>query len=233
MKSLYGTILAAAVAASCAVLAAGNGRPEELAECPVSANMRGHENTEWSIYYGYHLTDQNRHLPRVLLVGDSICNGYQAGVARALEGKMNVSYWISSYCVTSPGYLKRLELCLDEAKYDVVHFNNGLHSLGTSPDDWAKSLEAALRLIREKQPSARIVWATSTPLKDPGRTAKARALNAAAADVVKRLGGIATDDLFALLDPLDREQNWSDTYHHKPPVRAQEAEQVAASVLTH
>ena len=229
MRRELETILAAV--ATCAAVAAGNGRPEESVECPVSANMRGHENTEWSIYYGYHLTDQNRHLPRVLLVGDSICNGYQRGVAQILEGKMNVSYWVSSYCVTSPGYLKRLELCLDEAKYDVVHFNNGLHSLGTPTDDWAKGLEAALRLIREKQPSARIVWTTSTPLKDAKRTEKARALNAAAADVVKRLGGIATDDLFALLDPLDREQNWSDTYHHKAPVCKKEAEQVAASVM--
>ena len=231
MRLRFGTIVAAAMAASCTAWAAGNGRPEETVKCPVSANVRGHENTEWSTYYGYHLTDKDRGLPRVLLVGDSICNGYQAGVARILAGKMNVSYWISSYCVTSPGYLKRLELCLDEAKYDVVHFNNGLHSLGTPTDDWAKGLEAALKLIREKQPSARIVWATSTPLKDARKTAKARELNAAAADVVKRLGNIATDDLFALLDPLDREQNWSDTYHHKPPVRQKEAEQVAASVM--
>ena len=231
MTARIGTILVAAVAATSMATAAGNGRPEESVECPVSANMRGHENTEWSIYYGYHLTDQNRHLPRVLLVGDSICNGYQRGVAQILEGKMNVSYWVSSYCVTSPGYLKRLALCLDEAKYDVVHFNNGLHSLGTPTDDWAKGLEAALRLIREKQPSARIIWTTSTPLKDAKRTEKARSLNAAAEDVVKRLGGIATDDLFALLDPLDREQNWSDTYHHKAPVRKKEAEQVAASVM--
>ena len=85
--------------------------------------------------------------------------------------------------------------------------------------------------MREKQPSARIIWTTSTPLKDARKTAKARELNAAAADVVKRLGNIATDDLFALLDPLDREQNWSDTYHHKSPVRQKEAEQVAASVM--
>ena len=91
MKSLYGTILVATVAATCTATAAGNGRPEESVECPVSANMRGHENTEWSIYYGYHLTDQNRHLPRVLLVGDSICNAYQRGVVQILEGKMNVS----------------------------------------------------------------------------------------------------------------------------------------------
>ena len=230
MRLRFGTILVVAVVLPFAAVAGEDQRATQV-KCPVSANVRGHENIEWSTYYGYHLTDKDRGLPRVLLVGDSICNGYQAGVARILAGKMNVSYWISSYCVTSPGYLKRLELCLDEAKYDVVHFNNGLHSLGTPTEDWAKGLEAALRLIREKQPSARIVWATSTPLKDPGRTAKARALNAAAADVVKRLGGIATDDLFTLLDPLDREQNWSDTYHHKPPVCAREAEQVAASVL--
>ena len=186
MRLRFGTFFVAAMAASCAAWAAGNGRPEETVECPVSANMRGHENTEWSIYYGFHLTDANRGLPRVLLVGDSICNGYQRGVAQILEGKMNVSYWVSSYCVTSPGYLKRLALCLDEAKYDVVHFNNGLHSLGTPTDDWAKGLEAALKLIRARQPSARIIWTTSTPLKDAKRTAKARELNAAAADVVKR-----------------------------------------------
>ena len=230
MRLRFGTILvAAAVLPFVAVL--GKDQRAAQVKYPVSANVRGHENTEWSTYYGFHLTDKDRDLPRVLLVGDSICNGYQAGVARILAGKMNVSYWISSYCVTSPSYLKRLELCLDEAKYDVIHFNNGLHSLGTPPDAWAKGLEAALRLIREKQPSARIVWATSTPLKEPARTAKARVLNAAAADVVKRLGGIATNDLFALLDPLDREQNWRDAYHHTAPACAREAEQVAASVL--
>ena len=172
MRLRFGRILVAAAVLPFAAVAGEDQRAAQV-KCPVSANVRGHENIEWSTYYGFHLTDKNRHLPRVLLVGDSICNGYQAGVARALEGKMNVSYWISSYCVTSPGYLKRLELCLDEAKYDVIHFNNGLHSLGTPTDAWAKGLEAALRLIREKQPSARIVWATPTPLKDPGRTAKA------------------------------------------------------------
>ena len=214
----------ATLAAAVAFAALGN-------DTPVSENVRGHENIEWSIAYAYGLTDETRNLPRVLLVGDSICNGYQNGVRELLKGKMNVSYWISSYCVTSAAYLPLLSICLDEAKYDVVHFNNGLHSLDTPTADWEKRFEAALRLIREKQPSARIVWATSTPLKDAKRTAKARELNAAAADVVKRLGNIATDDLFALLDPLDREQNWSDTYHHKAPVRKKEAEQVAASVM--
>ena len=199
--------------------------------CPVSDNVRGHENVEWSIGYAFHLTDANKKLPRVLLVGDSICNGYQGLVQKRLEGKVNVSYWVSSYCVTSPNYLKFLSIYLDEAKYDVIHFNNGLHSLGTSEAAWEKGLKAAFELIRRKQPKAKLVWCSNTPLKDAAKTKKAKALNDIAAKEAKRLG-LAVDDLFALLDPLDREANWSDVYHHKAPLREKEADQVAAAVLS-
>ena len=149
--------------------------------------MRGHENIEWQIAYAFHLTDGKKNLPRVLLVGDSICNGYQGEVRRLLDGKMNVSYWISSYCVTSPNYMKFLSLYLDEAKYDVVHFNNGLHSLETSTDAYANGIRAALELVRSKHPKAKIVWCSSTPLKDAEKTAKAKELNEAAAKVVAEL----------------------------------------------
>lgn len=205
---------------------------KSLAElCPVSDNVRGHENIEWSRAYAYGLADSTRDLPRVLLVGDSICGGYQDGVRELLKGKMNVSYWVSSYCVTSAAYLPMLSIYLDEAKYDVVHFNNGLHSLSTPTAAYAKGVKAALELIRRRQPKAKIVWCSSTPLKDAGKTAKCRELNAAAAKVVSELGGIATDDLFGLLDPLDREANWSDVFHHKGETRKLESKQVAASIL--
>ena len=218
------SLVSIGVASLASVLAANDG------ECPVAQNIRGHENIEWSISYAFHLTDGNRDLPRVLLVGDSICNGYQEKVRELAEGRFNVNYWISSYCATSPEYLRLLAFHLDEAKYDAVHFNNGLHSLDTDTAAWAKALKAALRLIREKQPQARIVWATSTPLKDKRKTAKARELNAVAAKVVTEFGDIATDDLFALMDPLDRETYWSDVYHHKPEAKVREAVQVVRSL---
>ena len=221
MKML--AVLAAAVAF------AAFGKEEK---CPVSDNVRGHENIEWSIAYAYGLTDATKDLPRVLLVGDSICNGYQDGVRGLLKGKMNVSYWISSYCVTSEAYLPLLTIYLDEAKYDVVHFNNGLHSLETQTAAYEKGIRRALALIREKQPDAKIVWCSSTPLANDAKTAKCRELNAAAAKVVAELGNIATDDLFSLLDPLDRAVNWSDEYHHRQAARKKESEQVAASVLS-
>ena len=121
---------------------------------------------------------------------------------------------------------------LDADDYAVVHFNNGLHSLDDDTSEWAAALEKAFLLVREKQPGAKIVWTASTPLKDPGKTAKVRELNAAAAAVVARLGGIETDDLFSLLDPLDREKFWTDVFHHNPEARSMEARQVADCILS-
>ncbi len=220
-----------AVALLTAYVCSAAHKPEELAACPVSENLRGHENIEWTRAYAYGLTDSSRHLPRVLLVGDSIVCGYEGGVRCELRGKMNVSYLATSYCVTSPGYLKLLSFHLGEAKYDVIHFNNGLHSLSTPTAEWAKGFRAALELIRAMQPQARIVWATSTPLKDPRKTAKSRKLNAAGAKIVAEMGGIDTDDLFAAMNPLDRVKDWSDTFHFRPHAIAKQAKIVAASCL--
>lgn len=228
MRGSWLVVSAALVA--CGLHAFG-AQPEELVACPVSDNLRGHENIEWSISYAFHLTDGQRKLPRAFLIGDSICNGYKDAVARNLSGKMSVTYWCSSYCLTSPGYLRLLAFYLDEAKYSVIHFNNGLHSLSTPDADWEKGLRAALKLIRLKQPQAKIVWTASTPLKDPAKTAKAKRLNAIADKVIAEFGNIVKDDLFAAMDPLDRNRDWSDCYHFRRPAIERQARQVAASCL--
>ena len=222
IRTLCVTILAALVAFA-ALGDDGN--------CPVAENKGGRENIEWSMYYAFGMTDETRNLPRVLLVGDSICNFYQTDVRERLKGKANVTFWVSSYCVTRSEYKRHLLFALDDAKYDVIHFNNGLHSLDTPTGVWAKALKATLELIREKQPQAKIVWCSSTPLTDADKTAKCRELNAAAAKVVAEFGVSATDDLFTLCDPLDREQNWMDVFHFKPEAVSKQAEQVSASVL--
>ncbi len=232
MRTLSGTILAAVLA----VTALGNDE-----KCPISENVRGHENIEWSIAYAYGLTDATKDLPRVLLVGDSICNGYQSAVRDRLKGKVNVSYWVSSYCVSSPAYLPLLAVYLDEAKYDVIHFNNGLHSLSqTTLEAYEKGYRAALELIRRKQPQAKIVWCSCTPLYDihyaadrvKKGPAKVPQLNAAAAKVAAELGVTMADDLFALCNPLGRKENWRDGCHFNSPAIAKQADQVAASVLS-
>ena len=197
----------------------------------IQSAMREHENIEWTIAYAYGLTDETRNLPRVLLVGDSICKGYQEAVRERLKGRMNVSFWASSYCVTSPAYLPLLSVYLDEAKYDVVHFNNGLHSFPTSLDDYAKGFRAALELVRKRQPGAKIVWCSATPVRDAAKMAKCRELNATAAKVAAEFGADATDDLFAFCCDFDLEAAWSDGTHFRPEAIERQAEQVASSVL--
>ena len=214
MRTMCGTILAAAMAVSNVRLA--NATADQDESCPVSTNIRGHENIEWSKAYAYGLTDETKDLPRVLLVGDSICNGDQEGVRERLKGKVNVSYWVSSYCATSAAYLPLLTIYLDEAKYDVIHFNNGLHSCGTPVADYEKSYRAALQLIKAKQPKAKFVWASSTPLntENAAMAEKVVQLNEAARRAADVVGDISENDLFTLMNPLERSAYWVDTHHY-------------------
>lgn len=185
------------------------------------------EATEWITSYAYNANDTK--LPRVLLVGDSICNGYNKEVCAELAGTASVTFFATSKCVCDASYLRALAFFLDEAPYAVIHFNNGLHSLSSDRQDWETCLRAAVQLIKAKGKGAKLFWASSTPLKDPALTAKAKELNAIAARVMAE-EGVPTDDLFALMDPLDRETNWSDTFHFKAEAKKLQARAVGDCV---
>ena len=185
------------------------------------------EATEWIVSYAYNANDAK--LPRVLLIGDSICNAYSGEVCQELAGTAHVTFFATSKCVCDKSYLRSLAFFLDEADYAVIHFNNGLHSLSSDRKDWETCLRAAVKLIKEKGKGAKIVWASSTPLKDPALTEKSKELNAIAARVMAE-EGVPTDDLFALMDPLDREANWSDTFHFKSEAKKMQAKAVGDCV---
>ncbi|MCC7490819.1 MAG: carbohydrate binding domain-containing protein [Fimbriimonadaceae bacterium] len=194
---------------------------------PLAAAPRQREGIEWVVSYHYNATDTR--LPRVLLVGDSITNGYHSLVRDKLAGVANVSYLATSKCVTDVSYLRLLSYTLGECPYQVVHFNNGLHSLDTDRPTWIAALRDAFRVLREEGGGAKLIWATSTPLKDPALTAKAVELNGLAAPLVAELG-LPTNDLFALMDPLDRAKYWSDTFHYGNEGKELQATQVVAAV---
>ena len=190
---------------------------------------RKREATEWSITYAFEAADTA--LPRVLLIGDSICNGYQGQVRELLKGKVGVSFWASSKCVTDPDYFRELEFILDARPVDMVTFNNGLHSLSTDRAEWDAAYAAAVSFIQYKAPRARIALVCSTPLKDPRLTAVSASLN----ETVRRTAaerGLPVVDLFALMDGLDREKYWRDTYHFGPDAVAMQAKAISDWVLS-
>ena len=193
----------------------------------VVGSTYGREATEWMTSYWYNASDNS--LPRVLLIGDSICKGYESLVRDDLAGTAYVSFFATSKCVSDPTYLKALGFMLEEYDYKVIQFNNGLHSLNADRGAWKAGLAAALDLIKEKGKEAKVIWATSTPLKDPALTEKAKELNLIA-DGVMKSNGIPVNDLFALMDPLDRNAFWADTYHYNDAARKMQAKQVADAI---
>ena len=70
------------------------------------------------------ITDRAR--PRVLLIGDSILNGYFKQVVTGLQGRAYVDAWVNPHC-QSEHLNKLLADVLTNGPYDVVHFNMGLH----------------------------------------------------------------------------------------------------------
>lgn len=64
-------------------------------------------------------------LPRVLLIGDSICGGYEKHVRQLLEGRAEVVKNESNAEYTGKG-LKHIDEWIGDGTWDVIHFNWGL-----------------------------------------------------------------------------------------------------------
>lgn len=148
-------------------------------------------------------------LPRILLIGDSIANGYLEPVRKALEGKANIDAWITP---TSQGD-KRLpsivEEILKQHDYAIVHFNLGLHGWqpGRIPEGQFEPLTHALvQGLKKGAPKAKLIWATITPVTVKGEPGKLNPEvqptidqhNAMALQVMKE-EGVAVNDLGALM----------------------------------
>lgn len=150
------------------------------------------------------VTDPN--LPRVLLVGDSILNGYLPYAVKALAGKANVDAWVNPL-YQSDDYNRRLAQALENGPYDVVHINTGLHGLqpGRIKEGTFKPLtRAMIEVIQQKCPQAKIIWASSTPVRvkgkhelDPEPNSIVLDQNRMAAEVMAEMH-VPVDDLYGL-----------------------------------
>ena len=75
----------------------------------------------------YRATPQDPALPRVLLIGDSIVNGYRGPVCQELAGIASVDAWLTPLNLKSAKLHDDLKRVLAQGPYDVIHFNIGLH----------------------------------------------------------------------------------------------------------
>jgi lysophospholipase L1-like esterase len=158
-------------------------------------------------------------LPRVLLIGDSVSRGYTAAVRKALAGKANV-HRAPANCGPTASGIKNIDAWLTDhpggEKWEVIHFNFGIHDRGTPVADYTARLEQLVQ--RMKQTGAKLVWASTTPIPDnPEQKQTAASVverNAAAAEVMQK-HGVAIDDLFGFITPRLAEMQRPKDVHFK------------------
>jgi lysophospholipase L1-like esterase len=152
-------------------------------------------------------------LPRVLLIGDSVSRGYTQSVRRALGGRANVHRAPANCGPTSLG-LQKLDVWLGDGKWDVIHFNFGIHDRNTPVAEYGPRLEQLVE--RMKKTGAKLVWASTTPIPDdPPKKQTAASIverNEAAAAVMRK-HEVAVNDLFTIVTPhLETFQNPNDVH---------------------
>lgn len=186
-------------------------------------------------------------LPRVLLIGDSISIGYTLPTRELLKGKVNVHRIPTNGGPTTNG-LTNLDKWLGDQKWDVIHFNWGLHDLKYMDDKGAlsepgkgkqqvppKQYEENLRQLvhRLKKTGAKLIWCTTTPVPEgsqgrvPGDEDK---FNVVAAKIMQE-EGVATNDLCAFAKPQLAKIGLPANVHYSPEGSQVLATKVAESIL--
>jgi len=170
-------------------------------------------------------------LPRVLLIGDSISGGYTLPVRSALAGRANV-HKAPENCGSVQNGLRKLDTWLGDGRWDVIHFNFGLHDSGTPRDVYETRLREFV--ARLKRTRATLVWASTTPRpaealpgQPPARAVVER--NEIAARIMAE-EGIAVDDLHAAIEPRLAEFQRPKDVHFTPEGYAELGRAVAASI---
>ena len=189
-------------------------------------------------------------LPNVLLIGDSISIGYHLDARKALAGKANV-FRPKTNCGPTTRGLEEIEQWLGDRRWDVVHWNFGLHDLkylGPNGENLADpaaetshpqvpidAYKANIKTLAEriKKQAKVVIWRETTPVPEgaAGRVpGDAKRYNAAAAEAIAEVGGIATDPFFAFAESVADLQQPANVHYSAEGSRAL-GEHVAEVVL--
>ncbi|WDI41309.1 SGNH/GDSL hydrolase family protein [Bremerella sp. P1] len=196
-------------------------------------------------------------LPNVLILGDSISIGYTLQVRDLLKGKANVFRPHTAdgkkpeNCSGTTKGVESIDRWIGDRKWDVIHFNWGLHDLKhvTEPggnsvsnkpsdpvqatvDQYAANLEKIVERLNKT--GAKLIFATTTPVV-PGTTGPLREPNSppkynAAAIKIMKENSVTVNDLFAFCDPQVEKLQRPKNVHFTDAGSQALAEQVAQAI---
>ena len=189
------------------------------------------ENKEWMQSWCDETNSND--LPRVLLIGDSITRGYQERVRTRLLGVCYVDYLSLSYAIDQPIYNKIIQTFIETSKYDIIHFNHGLHGKHLSK----RSYESRVRKLLDKiSVGKKIILATTTIVYHANSKRKrgdwmkrVRERNSAVLSIAEDKKW-AIDDLYTVSTKVPFEKRASDGFHYATVGYEMLADSVAESI---
>ncbi len=204
------------------------------------------------------ITDDPK-LPRVLLMGDSVSIAYALEVRKLLAGVANV-HRVSANCGSTKvavGYygLKRWLPDVNE-KWDVIHFNHGLHDLSyrfaddrdknekgeyaspangghqnVPPEVYEKNLRQII--ARLKQTGAKLIFASTTPVPESDAAKYVKDSELPYNEIAKKVmneEGVTWNDLWSLVNPRQAELQIPRNVHFQPKGSSVMAKRVAETI---
>ena len=193
------------------------------------------EDIEWCDIWLPHSNSTD--LPHVLLIGDSIVRGYGNEVEKQLAGRAYVGRLATSYSIGDPALLLQIKAVLADRHFDVIQFNNGLHGWGYTEAAYKKHFPALVAEIRTNAPNAKLIWATTTPMRNSAKldefdslNERVKARNVIAAAHLAHLK-IPTTDLFSLVE-AHPEYSAPDGVHYNEDGAKVQAKQVTDAIAS-
>ncbi len=188
------------------------------------------EQTEWCNIWIPNATSNN--LPRVLLIGDSITQGYYGAVSRRLAGKAYCARITTSASVCDPAFVLQLNCVLRQYHFDVIHFNNGLHGFGYTEQQYKQGYQKFVDYLRKVSGGAVLICANTTALKCDGKKAylnpRVNKRNEIATEISRKYH-IPIDDLHTMT--VNHPENHRDDFHYRLKAINMQAKQVAKIIL--
>lgn len=147
---------------------------------------------------------------KVLLIGDSMLSGYGEIVKSGLKDVAVVDFWKTGLYEAHPDLFPLLDKVSSSRKYDLIHFNIGLHGWPEGRVDDSKYMELMseyVDILKRNNPDAILVWSMTTPVLSKNSTELDPEINPIivkrnkmARKVMKR-NGVHIIDLYAIMLP--------------------------------
>ncbi len=103
---------------------------------------------------------------RILLIGDSITNGYKGLVKNMMSNQYYIDMYATSRALDNGSFTRELEYMLEfcDLKYDVIHFNNGLHGTHQDIETYKNYYEKVIGYIMNTSMNSKLILVLSTPV---------------------------------------------------------------------